>query len=376
MKLLNELISELETPRAARPLGSGWLSGSGALLAALASLVAAICLRWPALLTTPELHAITATGWFRALLHAVLIIAYVLALVSIILRENKLLGFTALAVAMTAALMGGPEATESVHVETPAYFGLDFFVLNLLFTGFLFIPVERLAPRVRTQTLFRREWREDMFYYLVSSLFVQVLAFLTLAPSRAIVAATHVDMFRQAVGGQPLVLQLLEIMLLTDFLQYWVHRVFHQVPFLWGFHAVHHSARSMDWLAGARMHFIEIIALRSITAIPMFTMGYEPQAIQTYLLIVYVYSAFIHANLGWNLNGLGAWLVTPRFHHWHHGIDAAAVDVNFAIHFPILDRLFGTYHLPPSEWPTGYGVPEKVPSGYLAQFAYPFIRRA
>ncbi len=374
MKLLTALREELETPRAERPLGSGWLSGAGGLLAALVSLAAVTCMQWPSLLTTPEVRAIASAPWFRILLHVVLILAYVFAFTSIVLRENKLLGFTALTIAMIAALMGGPQSTESIHVETPAYFGLDFFVLNILFTGFLFIPLERIAPHVREQTVFRPEWREDIFYYLVSSLFVQVLAFLTLAPSKIVVAATHFEQFRQWIGGQNVVLQVAEIMILTDFLQYWVHRLFHRIPFLWGFHAVHHSAKSMDWIAGARMHFIEIVALRSITALPMFSMGYSLQAIQAYLLIVYVYSTFIHANLRWNFDAIGPFVVTPRFHHWHHGIDKEAIDVNFAIHFPLYDRLFGTFHLPKSEWPSGYGVPEKVPNGYVAQFMYPFRR--
>jgi sterol desaturase/sphingolipid hydroxylase (fatty acid hydroxylase superfamily) len=68
--------------------------------------------------------------------------------------------------------------------------------------------------------------------------------------------------------------------------------------------------------------------------------------------------------------------VTPRFHHWHHGLEAEAINVNYAIHFPIFDRLFGTYHLPQSRWPDGYGVPEPVPVSYLRQFLYPFQRRA
>ena len=46
----------------------------------------------------------------------------------------------------------------------------------------------------------------------------------------------------------PWIVQLFAIMLLTDFAQYWFHRAFHRWPFLWGFHAVHHSARSMDWI--------------------------------------------------------------------------------------------------------------------------------
>ena len=62
-------------------------------------------------------------------------------------------------------------------------------------------------------------------------------------------------------------------MFLTDLVQYWLHRLFHKVPFLWGFHAVHHSAKTMDWMAGARMHFMEIIVLRGTTVIPMFILG-------------------------------------------------------------------------------------------------------
>jgi sterol desaturase/sphingolipid hydroxylase (fatty acid hydroxylase superfamily) len=163
-------------------------------------------------------------------------------------------------------------------------------------------------------------------------------------------------------------------MILTDLVQYWFHRAFHRVPFLWGFHAVHHSTRSMDWLAGARMHFIEIVALRGVTSLPLLTFGFTPSAMQAYIAIVYVYSSLIHANLRGDFDRLGRWVVVPRFHHWHHGMEAEAIDVNFAIHFPWLDRLFGTFHLPKGRWPMAYGVPEAVPPGYRAQFAYPFRR--
>ena len=35
---------------------------------------------------------------------------------------------------------------------------------------------------------------------------------------------------------------------------YWGHRLSHTVPFLWRFHAVHHSIEQMDWLAAGRLH--------------------------------------------------------------------------------------------------------------------------
>ena len=165
-------------------------------------------------------------------------------------------------------------------------------------------------------------------------------------------------------------------MLLTDLSQYWFHRLFHRIPFLWGFHAVHHSAKSMDWLAGARMHFVEIILLRGVTSLPLLTFGFAPSVMQAYVGMVYIYASLVHANLRGDFDWLGKWVVVPRFHHWHHAIEVEGVDKNFAIHFPWLDRLFGTYYLPKGAWPTGYGVPEQVPSGYLPQMKYPFVRKA
>ena len=133
----------------------------------------------------------------------------------------------------------------------------------------------------------------------------------------------------------------------------------------------------MDWIAGARMHCVEIIVLRAATATPAFVLGFSPLALQTYLLIVYVYSTFVHANLSWKLKQFEKILVTPRFHHWHHGIEREAIDVNFAIHFPLYDKLFGTYHMPEDKWPSGYGIGgHPVPSGYWKQFLHPFRREA
>ena len=366
---------ELETPRDLRWFGSGWLSGSGALLCGIVAMALVLCLRFPAALTTPELAAATGSTAFKLFLHLVLLLGYAFALTSLILRQEKVLGFTALALVMTAALLGGAPAEGARTGSGILYFGLDFFILNTLFTGFLFIPFERFFPNRGEQTVFRPDWQEDLFYYLVSSLFVQVLAFLTLAPAKVVTTVAPIDGLQTYIGSQPFLLQIVLIMLFTDFAQYWLHRVFHKIPALWRFHAVHHSAQHMDWLAGARMHFIEIVILRSVTAIPMFSFGFDPVAIQTYILLVYVYSSFLHSNIGWSFGPVERFLATPRFHHWHHGLEKEAIDVNFAIHFPIYDWLFGTHHMPEKAWPKGYGIAaHPVPHGYSAQFLYPFRR--
>jgi sterol desaturase/sphingolipid hydroxylase (fatty acid hydroxylase superfamily) len=373
---LDNLMRDLESPVEVRRFGSGWFAGFFALLFAVAGFGMVVALRYPDWFATPELAVLKDWGGFRAVVHAVLLSSYALALLSLLLRPRKALGATALAIGVTAALIGGANVQPQETRDWGIFFGLDFFVVNLLATGFMFAPRERLAPHRRDQRLFRTEWREDLFYYLVSSMFVQVLGFLALAPSEIINDRTNwFDAFRAEVASLPWLLQFAIVLVLSDLAQYWYHRLFHKVPFLWGFHAIHHSAQTMDWLAGSRMHFIEIILLRAITSLPLFTLGFSPSVMQAYIGFVYIWSSLLHANVGGNFNQLGHWIATPRFHHWHHGLEREAFDVNFAIHFPWLDKLFGTFHLPPDRWPENYGIPEEVPRSYAGQFAYPWTRK-
>jgi sterol desaturase/sphingolipid hydroxylase (fatty acid hydroxylase superfamily) len=371
---MGRLRAELEADAANRRFGQGWISGVSSLLLAIAGVGAVLCLRYPDVLTVPDARQMYNVTWIRLILHVGLIAALFLGVLSVVLRENRTLGFTAIGLTLLAAALGGSRAQDQLDLDSNLYLGLDWFLLNVIFTGVVFIPLERVFG-LKEQPIFRREWHEDIFYFLVSSLFVQGLTFLSLAPSLAILKHTEWSGFRAWVGSQPLVLQFFEIMFLTDLVQYWVHRAFHRWPFLWRFHSVHHSSQTMDWMAGARMHVFEIIFLRGSTVIPMYVLGFSPPALYGYIFFVFLFSTFVHANIRNNLALLGPWFVTPRFHHWHHGIEREAIDVNFAVHFPLLDRLFGTYYLPEGRWPSGYGINQHpVPSGYVRQFVYPFVR--
>jgi sterol desaturase/sphingolipid hydroxylase (fatty acid hydroxylase superfamily) len=372
---LDGLIRDLEAPIEARGFGTGWFAGFFALVLAIAGLCFVAALNWPGQFALPQLAALRGWPGFRLAVHGTLLAAYALALLSLLLRPRKAIGLAALLIALGATLLGGVSAPAGEARSWGIFFGVDFFAVNMIATGLMFAPLERLAPHSPGQRLFRPEWREDLFYYLVSSMLVQLITFLTLAPSGLVNAhGGALTGVRAAIGGLPWMAQFLLAMLLTDLAQYWFHRLFHRVPFLWGFHAVHHSARSMDWLAGSRMHFVEIVLLRGVTSLPLLTLGFLPSVMQAYVGMVYVYSSLLHANLRGDFDGLGRWVAVPRFHHWHHAIEAEGVDKNFAIHFPWLDRLFGTYYLPSGRWPQGYGVPEAVPGGYMAQLRYPFVR--
>jgi sterol desaturase/sphingolipid hydroxylase (fatty acid hydroxylase superfamily) len=366
---------DLESKPEERYFGSGWISGVLALVLSVVGLGAVLCLSFPDFLTIPDARKVYNVTLIRFILHLVLIAGFLLGVVSIVLRRQKVLGLTALSLILAATLLGGSQAQRAENAGSELYLGLDWFLLNLIFTGILFVPLERLLGK-REQPIFRTDWREDLFYFLVSSLFVQALAFLSLAPSLAILQHTDWADLRGWIGSQPLVLQFVEIMFLTDFVQYWVHRAFHRFPWLWRFHAVHHSAQVMDWLAGSRMHFVEIVCLRGATIIPMYILGFAPPAMYAYIFFVYVFSTVVHSNVRLDFGLVKNWFVTPRYHHWHHGIEREAIDVNFAVHFPVLDRLFGTHYLPADgSWPAGYGIDtHPVPRGYFRQFLYPFTR--
>jgi sterol desaturase/sphingolipid hydroxylase (fatty acid hydroxylase superfamily) len=377
MKLIQKsralIRAELEAAPALRRFGSGWISGVIGLVLGVGCLGLVLALRFPGVFSMAELTPMQSQPWFRAVLFTLLLFAYGSSVLSLILRESKTLGTVGMITTLLASGLGGWTATPVLQDYTRAYVGLDFFVLNVLFTGLLFVPLETIFPRLSEQPLFRTEWREDIFYYLVSSMLVQIITWLSFGPARTLFAITNWAQFREWVAALPLLLQIVVIMFLTDLVQYWLHRAFHRVPALWRFHAVHHSAKAMDWMAGARMHLLEIVVLRGATVIPMIVLGFHQTAVGIYIFTVYLWSTFIHANIGWRLRSVEKVLVTPRFHHWHHGIEEEAIDVNFAIHFPLFDRLFGTHHMPTDRWPEGYGVGgHPVPKGYLSQMLYPF----
>src|SRR5262249_14891598 len=247
-RLRQRLRADLEAPETERAFGTGWISGVLALALAVFGLGAVISLMFPSAFSMPMLRDYYGNPWFRFGLHLVLIGAFVLALLNLVLRQQKIMGFTAISAVLIATLLGGSRAQSHDFIATDYYLGLDWFLINLTLLGALFIPLERLVAQRADQPVFRLAWREDLFYCLINSLLVQSLTYLSLTPATQLVAHTDWGTLRSFVASQPLWLQFLEIVVVTDLTQYWVHRVFHRIPALWRFHAVHHSAREMDWL--------------------------------------------------------------------------------------------------------------------------------
>jgi sterol desaturase/sphingolipid hydroxylase (fatty acid hydroxylase superfamily) len=355
--------------------GSGWISGVLAVTLGVAGLGAVLCLHFPALLTTPEMRARYPMDAVRFTIHLVLVGAFGAGVISAVLRRRKRLGLTGMALAVAAVVLGGSQVPVEAPVRAAPYLGLDWFLLNVLFLALLFVPVERLFPLRPAQPIFRFGWLTDLVHFGVSHLLVQVTVLLTMAPAAVFFAWAVDPRVQGAVAAQPAVLQFVEILVVADLTEYLVHRLFHRVPALWRFHQIHHSSRALDWLAGSRLHLVDIVVTRGLTFVPLFVLGFAPGPLYAYLVFVSLHAVWIHANVRFGLGPLGALLVTPRFHHWHHAADAEAIDRNFAVHLPLIDRLFGTYHCPADRWPAAYGIAgHPVPEGYFTQALYPLRR--
>ncbi len=354
--------------------GSGWISGSLSAVLGAIGLGAVLCFHFPDMLTMPELRGLYPVPHIRALLHLVLVSAFLLGLLSVLLRRSKRLGTAGMSLTLVAALLGGSRVPIDGELGDGPFLGLDWFLLNLIVYSALFIPLERLFARLPEQPVFRGSWRTDLSYFFVSTLFVQVTTLLTLQPAMILFGWASHPGVQAWIAAQPFLLQFVAILFVADLTQYWVHRAFHRVPWLWRFHRIHHSAESMDWLAGSRLHLVDIAVTRGLSYVPVYVLGFAEAPLFTYVVFVSIQATFIHANLRFELRALRGLLATPQFHHWHHAADADAVDVNFAVHLQVLDRIFGTFHLPKGRWPSAYGLVggERVPAGYLPQLVEPF----
>lgn len=254
----------------------------------------------------------------------------------------------------------------SAPVALEVFFGFVMFAA-------VFAPLERFFP-IRRQPVLRPGWSTDVVYYIAGCILGHVSDAASLLGLFLIQRAIGAKALSGA-AAQSLWLQVLEIVLIADFLTYVFHRALHSNAFLWRFHQVHHCSERMDWLAGNRLHPVDKILGDCFQFIPIFCIGFSGTAVLVYTIFLGFQGFLIHSNIRVNLGPLRWVVANPQFHHWHHSRDPRAYNKNFAPHLVIFDLLFGTAYIPPPRvMPEEYGLYEDVPAGFMAQMIYPFLR--
>ena len=354
-------------------IGEGYISGYLSIFFALISFGGVLCFLFPEILTTPEYRHSYPVEILRGVLLMCLLFSFLFALVSLILCKSKIPSLLATIISGVSILMGGATVEIKQFNDIGFYVSLDWLLLDLLVLALIFIPVELFFPKRTNQSKFHEEWKTDLIYFAFGHLLIQVTAVSVQAPASYYFGSLHLEDLHHFVQALPFLIELPLALLVTDLFQYSAHRAFHSMPFLWRFHAVHHSIRAVDWMAGSRLHIIDVLVTRAFSYLPLYVLGFSLEVFYVYVIIVSLQAVLAHANTRIKFGFLKYLIVTPQYHHWHHSDNPSAYDKNFAIHFPFIDLFFGTYHLPGDKWPESTGLADtSFPKGYFRQLAFPF----
>lgn len=372
--MLEEKVNRAFGDDAPKEFGTGWWSAVLSAFFGFLSFGAVLCLHFPQILTAPELRPHYPMRVMRILIQGLIVCTIIFGVASSFLRKKKVLPLTGMALAFAAILLGGASVPLNQTLRAGPALGLDWFLLDLLMMALIYVPIERLWPQYPEQGTFRPEWTLDVAYFLSTHLPVQILSLMILLPATEASRIFGNPNLQRFVGELPRLVQFGFAVLIADLAEYAAHRLVHTVPFLWRFHAVHHSARSLDWIAGSRAHFVDDVIIRGAVLMPLVLLGISQSVVAGYLVFVTLHATWTHCNFGPTSEWLENFLVLPRHHHWHHAVEKEAIDKNYAIHFPWIDRIFGTYYSPKGRWPERYGLAcEELSPTFIGQTIRPFF---
>jgi sterol desaturase/sphingolipid hydroxylase (fatty acid hydroxylase superfamily) len=141
-------------------------------------------------------------------------------------------------------------------------------------------------------------------------------------------------------------LSFLVAFLLLDFLYYAVHRCQHAAPFLWRFHALHHSDPDVDVTTSVRHHPIEYLLAAGFYWLAVLALDVPVFVVMSHALAVFAAAAVTHGNTrlpGWLERLLQPVVITLDLHLVHHSVSLDEANANFGAVLSVWDRLFGTY---------------------------------
>jgi sterol desaturase/sphingolipid hydroxylase (fatty acid hydroxylase superfamily) len=248
-------------------------------------------------------------------------------------------------------------------------------IASFFFLVLVFRPLAVLFPAKAGQKFFRPAWWLDLCFFFGQYLLWNGAVFAVLMLFGGWLDGLVPSSFRTSVAAQPWWLQVIEVIVLSDLVIYWGHRLQHRVPFLWRFHKVHHSAEHLDWLAAHREHPLDTIYTVGLINLPAFILGFPLETIAGLIAFRGIWAIYIHSNVRLSIGPLRMLIGAPELHHWHHDRDRDAG--NYANISPLMDILFGTYRCPDHE-PESFGIYEKSPRTYLGHMIEPLLpkRRA
>ena len=171
---------------------------------------------------------------------------------------------------------------------------------------------------------------------------------------------------------EPLPLQVAFGLVASELGLYWAHRIAHEWPWLWRFHAVHHSVGKLWLVNTGRFHFVDSLASVLFSMPFLLLSGISMDAIVWVSAITAYIGILTHCNVDMRCGYLSWVFNTPELHRWHHSIDSRIGNRNYGENLMLFDHLFGTFYHRLDEHVGAIGIHEHMPARFLGQLAAPF----
>lgn len=193
-------------------------------------------------------------------------------------------------------------------------------------------------------------------------------------------AALHEFGFTNLIK-MPLSLRIGAGIVVLDFIAFSWHRANHHWPFLWRFHAVHHSDIFFDSSTALRFHPGEILISLVVRVAVVTAVGIPVVGIFAFEVVYVFCNFFEHGNIRLSLKVeklLSTIFVTPALHRKHHSVNRAELNSNFGTIFSVWDQLFKTHANSSSIENITVGLPGQngVDRRIGELLRMPFVRRA
>jgi sterol desaturase/sphingolipid hydroxylase (fatty acid hydroxylase superfamily) len=212
----------------------------------------------------------------------------------------------------------------------------------------------------------------DLLHTLLTKGLVQVLALVSLV----IGVTGEVQAGPWWPTHWPLIVQVAAALVLAELGLYAAHRMAHEWPLLWRFHAVHHSVRRLWFWNTGRFHAVDTLA-RIAASVPLLWLAGAPADVLQWLSAVTAYIGILtHANLDVRCGPFNWIFNTPELHRWHHSRRIEEGNRNYGENLMIWDLIFGTWYLPDRRPPLDIGIDGPMPTGFIGQCLAPFRRAA
>jgi len=130
---------------------------------------------------------------------------------------------------------------------------------------------------------------------------------------------------------------------LFDLAIYVWHVASHKYEFLWRFHKIHHSDKSVNVSTGFRFHVFDLLLELVYKCLFVIIIGVQAYLVLAIETVELFFIFFHHSNISLKKEDfLSQFIITPALHRVHHSALRSEHDSNYGIALALWDRLFGT----------------------------------